>query len=177
MEAILSTQKNTKPFGHWSIWRRHEKAEEGIGPPFFSLFFLGGEGMASYQGLYLRNKIAPRVLAIIQPYGGARDLFLNADSPFYRTVDEAQVKPEWLLAGGYGGPFRCLLSGYHHIKDITLKTAQTIRYTYDLRGHSTLSIGKALREAEKSGFKTKGKNYRKTITRGIAIYQNVESNQ
>ena len=67
---LMEARRHCTPFGHWSIWQRHNTCDDRVGPPIFSLFFLAGEGIASFQGLYVWNHIAPKVCALIQPgYG------------------------------------------------------------------------------------------------------------
>lgn len=54
-----------KPFGHWAIFERLENFDANHGPKRFSLIYIGGEGVATYQALYWSNKITAKALAII----------------------------------------------------------------------------------------------------------------
>jgi len=59
-----------KPFAHWAVYERAEDFGEDHGPKRFSLIYVGGEGVATYQALYWSNKKTPKALAIIQPGTG-----------------------------------------------------------------------------------------------------------
>lgn len=117
---LQEAQKRCEPFGHWSVWEKASKdKEQGA---IISLLFLAGEGVACYQGLYLRNQISPQILAIIQPghsLGGNWTNFFNPDAPFWKTVKKG-VLPDKLLLGEcvqknlsfferyfYYAPYRC----------------------------------------------------------------------
>jgi len=56
-----------KPFAEWFIFERTEEYGEDHNPSRFSLLFICADGAAAYQALYLENRIAPKILAIIQP--------------------------------------------------------------------------------------------------------------
>lgn len=71
MTMAQATQDNS--FAQWTIFERIGGFGEEYGPKRFSLFFIRGEGAATYQALYGYNKVLPKVLAIIRPglgYGG-----------------------------------------------------------------------------------------------------------
>ena len=64
MENLHELERWAKPFGYWSVWK-HKESDLA-----FSLFYLGGEAYAVFQGLYVQNKEYPLYLAIIQPGHG-----------------------------------------------------------------------------------------------------------
>jgi hypothetical protein len=94
-----------EPFGHWSIWRRDEDKHDDYGPDLFSFLYFAGEMSAIYQGLYCRLRVAPLVLAIIQPgaLGGEWEM-VDADDSFFKEVvcSNPAGMPEYLLYGGLG---------------------------------------------------------------------------
>ena len=59
-----------RPFAHWAVYERLEDFDENHGPKKFSLLYIGGEGVATYQALYRANKKYARAVAIIQPGTG-----------------------------------------------------------------------------------------------------------
>ena len=87
-----------KSFGHWSIWHNRENGMA------FSLLFLGAEFCLIFQTLYLKNKIAPKYLAIIQP-GRADGImgwerFQDDCSHFHELVmNNPAGAPEFLVSG------------------------------------------------------------------------------
>ncbi|WP_164104439.1 hypothetical protein [Candidatus Laterigemmans baculatus] len=94
------------PFGVWSIHKRTEEYGPEHGPERFSLIYIGGDGVATFQALYHGNRVAPAVLAIIQPgtgFGGNWTDFEDPDAVLARSVlgNESGV-PEYLLYGGGG---------------------------------------------------------------------------
>lgn len=59
-----------KAFCKWTVYERDHLRGPQHGPTRFSLLYIGGEGVATYQALYWSNKTAPKALAIIQPGTG-----------------------------------------------------------------------------------------------------------
>jgi len=56
-----------KPFAKWIVYERVPEKGEDFGPNRFSLLYIGGEGIASYQAIYWTNNACPKAIAIIQP--------------------------------------------------------------------------------------------------------------
>lgn len=70
------------PFAEWMVFERNPEFDDAHGPARFSLLYIGADGVAAYQALYVGNNCAPRVLAIIQPgtgFGGNYTEFRDAD--------------------------------------------------------------------------------------------------
>lgn len=102
---LIEQERRCQPFGHWSVWQRYPDAPEDHGPQRFSFLYLAGEMSACYQGLYCWNRIAPTVLAIIQPgaIGGEWENTCSDSSFFKRVVRSNRAGlPPYLLHGGYG---------------------------------------------------------------------------
>lgn len=104
----LYNERDCIPFGHWSVWKRKADFPPEHGPAVFSFLFLGGEMSAVYQALYTRNKLKPKVLAIIQPgcMGGEWES-VTCESSFFKRVIQANPAgiPDYLLFGGFGRGF------------------------------------------------------------------------
>jgi len=47
-----------------------QKKDESYNPKRFSLLYIGGEGVATYQALYLSNRIKPKIVTVINPGTG-----------------------------------------------------------------------------------------------------------
>lgn len=96
-----------RPFADWYIFDRESGMDENHGPQRFSLIYICGDGIATYQALYWQNRTAPVVLTIIQPgfgFGGNYTEFCDPDRFLAWTVlhgNGAQI-PEYLAYGGYG---------------------------------------------------------------------------
>ncbi len=95
-----------RAFGVWSIYQRSEDFNSDHGPDCFSLLYIGGDGVATFQALYEGNRVAPAVVAVIQPghgSGGNWTNFEDADGIFARSVlENPSGTPEYLLFGGWG---------------------------------------------------------------------------
>jgi len=105
-QRLMEAQSRCHPFGHWSVWQRRKRLDERVGPRLFSFLFLGGEALASYQGLYSRNEITPKILAIIQPGHACGDNWTNFNdphAPLWDAISYGAGLPEFLLLGSYGG--------------------------------------------------------------------------
>jgi hypothetical protein len=102
-----SQYKDTwNPFVQWAVFERQVSRDRNHGPDRFSLLYLGGEGVASYQALYWGNKQRPKALAIIQP-GHAFGLnwtdYTEQGSPLHWVVKNNPAgAPTILYYGGYG---------------------------------------------------------------------------
>ena len=98
-----------KPFIRWTVYERDANRTEAHGPERFSLLYLGGEGVATYQALYWTNKISAKVLAIIQPgtgFGLNWTDFRAPGKPLHWVVNEnASGKPDIIYYGGYGSGY------------------------------------------------------------------------
>lgn len=104
-QRLMEAQQRCRPFGHWSIWRRKAKRGEHVGPRLFSFLFLGGEALACYEGLYSRNGMTPKVMAMIQPGHACGDNWTNfydPNAPLWRAVSAGAALPDYLLIGSYG---------------------------------------------------------------------------
>jgi hypothetical protein len=55
------------PFAKWIVYERVDEKGEEFGPKRFSLIYIGGEGIATYQAIYWTNNACPKAIAIIQP--------------------------------------------------------------------------------------------------------------
>lgn len=101
---LKSAQDRCEQFGHWSVWEKENEAStEKSQRNIISLLFIAGEGVACYQGLYLRNKVSPKILSIIQPghtLGGNWTNFFNPYAPFWKSVKNGKL-PDRLLLGEY----------------------------------------------------------------------------
>ena len=100
IELLGPRQEACRPFGHWSVWRTVGQGKKDEREDLFSFFYMGGEMSAIYQGLYSRNRIAPKILAVICPgfIGGEWEDVRGGDSFFHNVVDSNQAgMSEYLL--------------------------------------------------------------------------------
>jgi hypothetical protein len=94
------------PFGIWAILQRDDDHGPEHGPERFSLLYIGGDGVATFQALYYGNRRSPAVVAVIQPGTGFGDNWTDFEDPkqiFGRSVlNNPHGHPEYLLYGGWG---------------------------------------------------------------------------
>jgi len=95
-----------KPFINWTVYERDENQGDERGPEKFSLLYLGGEGVATYQALYWSNNFTAKALAIIQPgtaFGGNWTDFTAKDGALAWVVNNnPSGSPDIIYYGGYG---------------------------------------------------------------------------
>ena len=85
-------------FAQWTIFERLEGFGDEYGPKRFSLFFIRGEGAATYQALYVYNKVLPKVLAIIRPGLGCGGNYSDFEHVLLATMKmHSKGLPEKLL--------------------------------------------------------------------------------
>lgn len=97
------------PFAIWTVFDREDGYGEEHGPERFSLVFLCGDGVASFQALYHGNRCRPEVVAIIQPghgFGGNWTDFSVPGLIFSKSVQlNPAGRPDYLLYGGWARGF------------------------------------------------------------------------
>jgi hypothetical protein len=100
-----------RPYALWSVFERRADLGDEHGPWRFSLLYICGDGVATYQALFGGNNAIPRILAIIRPghaFGLNWTNFTEPNGFFARTVRRFSAQqPPYLLYGGHG-------SGYDH---------------------------------------------------------------
>lgn len=95
------------PFAKWIVYQRNQEKGADYGPARFSLLYIGGEGVATYQAIYWSNNVCPKIVAIIQP-GHAFGLNwtdFTAPEGFLHWVivnNPNQQLPAQIYFGGYG---------------------------------------------------------------------------
>jgi hypothetical protein len=98
-----------KPFGHWAVFERIEDFDENHGPKRFSLIYIGGEGVATYQALYWSNKTTAKALAIIQPGTGFglnwTDFGSSNGALAWVVMNNLFGKPDTIIYGGIGDSY------------------------------------------------------------------------
>ncbi|HEV7346923.1 hypothetical protein [Telluribacter sp.] len=91
-----------KPFCHWVVYERNAELGEEHGPKRFSLLFICGEGVATYQALYHTNRTSAKAVAIIRPgtgFGFNWTNFYEAEKPLYQVMMENPYgRPDLVLA-------------------------------------------------------------------------------
>ncbi len=112
------------PFAHWIVYDRLKEFTDDHGAKRFSLIYIGGEGVATYQALYWSNKKCPKILAIIQPghgFGFNWANFGDPDGPLEWVVyNNRYGRPDTILYGGSGSGYEVLnWKGYRLMDTIT----------------------------------------------------------
>lgn len=120
-------------FAHWVVFERNADRDVTHGPERFSLLFICGEGLATFQQLYCSRGLAPKMVCFIQCWGFAGNWtnFTGVGAPFHRTLLRyRECIPQWVCLGDsshidgaqkvrdleYTG-VRCL--GYHSLGSLT----------------------------------------------------------
>lgn len=124
-----------KPFIIWTVYERDENRDDSHGPEKFSLLYLGGEGVATYQALYWSNNISAKALAIIQPgtgFGLNWTDFCDPNGALSWVVNHnPSGQPDTIYYGGYSG-------GYNNLNWGNYKLTRTIKSYY---GHNAGEVG------------------------------------
>lgn len=88
-------------FAEWMIYDRLPEFPETHGPERFSLLYVGGEGVETFQSLYFSNRCVPSVVVMIKcdGFSGNWTEFLNPSQIFARSVmTNPAGRPEYVLA-------------------------------------------------------------------------------
>ncbi len=92
------------PFAHWAVFERDSDKGEEHGPKRFSLLYVGGEGLATFQQLYCHHHISPRMICFIQCWGFAGNWtnFTAANGDFALTLRrQPECIPDYFCVGSY----------------------------------------------------------------------------
>lgn len=90
-----------EPWAAWAVFDRRPERGDEHGPAAFSLLYVGLEGVAAFERLYVTHGAAPRAVAVLQPgkgFGGNWTDFRRSDGPLARAVmGHPAGVPVWLL--------------------------------------------------------------------------------
>ncbi len=93
------------PFALWAIFDRKDDVDASHGPDRFSLIYIGGDGVITYQSLYYSHGSSPNLVAIIQPgYGFGRNWtdFFDHRRIFAQSILASSGEgPDYIMVGGY----------------------------------------------------------------------------
>ncbi len=93
---LKSILERTTSFSHITIWKKNEK--------YLSIIYISAEAVHCYEQIFLKNKITPKVISIIQPghtLGGNWTNFFSSTSEFHNTISKGSI-PDYMLLGCYG---------------------------------------------------------------------------
>jgi hypothetical protein len=98
---------SVEPFQHWAVYERLPDAPPARGPLRWSLLYINAEALAVYHGLFRRNRMVPKALALIEPghrFGGNWTSFWDPEEPFHRMLQEdPRGMPQLVYCGGRFG--------------------------------------------------------------------------
>jgi len=133
LEEYLQYQSSFKtPFAHWAVYERLPEYDESHGVKRFSLLYIGGEGVATYQALYWSNKQTAKALAIVQPgtgFGLNYTDFRDSNKPLgWVVLQNTSGTPDTIIYGGIGNEYsdlnwqdykitETIISPYYNIPD------------------------------------------------------------
>lgn len=103
----LRVQADFSPYALWAIYDRRPEFDEVHGPARFSLLFVGGEGVATFQSLYYSNQCAPSVITLIRcdAFTGNWTQFFDPKKIFARSVmQNPHGTPDYLFCDYMQGP-------------------------------------------------------------------------
>jgi len=125
-DTFLGNDPDFKPFAHWAVYERDHRRGEEHGPKRFSLLFIGGEGLATFQRLYCHHHVHPKMICFLQCWGFAGNWtdFTSAHGSFCNTMRlHPECVPEWLCIGWYD-----VIESLIHIRNTEDLGVRAIRY-------------------------------------------------
>lgn len=126
--TFLGLTTDFLPFAHWVVYERNENKGALHGPERLSLLYIGGEGLATFQQLYVSRHIAPKMLCFIQCWGFAGNWtdFTNPQYSFAETIRRhCECTPEWICLGDCGN-----INGVQHLKGTEYLGVKAIAFSY-----------------------------------------------
>lgn len=140
MEAQRYLQYQEKwqlPFAHWALYERIESFDAGHGPKRFSLLYIGGEAVATYQALYWSHQKSAKALAIIQPGTGFGFNWTNfkdrKGALAWVVMNNAYGQPDLIFYGGNA-------SGYDHFNWEEYQYQSRIKPYYSGEAHGEVTL-------------------------------------
>ena len=104
-DTFLGSGREFPPYAHWAVFERDSYKDPLYGPERFSLIYVGGEGLATFQQLYCHWHIAPKMLCFIQCWGFAGNWtdFTDPDAAFATMLRRhPECIPERVCIGSSG---------------------------------------------------------------------------
>lgn len=107
--ANANADERVNPYAVWAVLERKDRTNPGHGPERFSLLYIFGEGVATYEALYNSNQICPTSIVLCGAdigFGRNWTLFEKKDGVFERVVmsNPAGI-PQFLFAWNRYDPF------------------------------------------------------------------------
>lgn len=94
------------PFAHWAVYERKPEYTDMHGPMRFSLLYIGGEGVATYQALYWSNQTTDRAVALVKPgtgFGLNWTNFMNGNKALgYVVTQNPHGHPDFIASDAAG---------------------------------------------------------------------------
>ena len=103
-DTFLGSAREFPPYAHWAVFERDPGKDILHGPERFSLLYVGGEGLATFQQLYCHHHVAPEMLCFIQCWGFAGNWtdFTAPGAAFATTLKRhPECIPECVCIGSY----------------------------------------------------------------------------
>jgi hypothetical protein len=127
---LKSLLDRTANFSHITIWKNDKK--------YLSIIYISAEAVHCYEQIFLKNKITPKVISIIQPghtMGGNWTNFFDIKSEFLETVRKGLL-PKFMLIGSYGNVnHRYQISFDHCNFEEVSESRTTVRNSNSNDGH------------------------------------------
>lgn len=127
---LASLLKKASNFSHITIWKKNEK--------YLSIIYISAEAVHCYEQIFLKNKVTPKVISIIQPghtMGGNWTNFFDIKSEFLETVRKGFL-PKFMLIGSYGNVnHRYQISFDHCNFEEVSESRTTVRNSNSNDGH------------------------------------------
>jgi hypothetical protein len=119
-----------KQFITWTVYERVNNRGDEHGPERFSLLYIGGEGVATYQALYWTNNAYATAIAIIQPgtgFGLNWTDFRDRNGALAWVINNNPAgQPNIIYYGGYGSGYTDFnWEGFAEIRTISPYYRQT----------------------------------------------------
>jgi hypothetical protein len=118
---VVDMPRNVNPFSYFVVLERANSLGEAFGPKRIALWFIFGDGVATFDAVYA-NENAVRPFAFVHQDHGFGGNYTNfgEEGLLYVIAERSSVFPEFILHGQGGTGIRW--AGYNEVDGVTTST-------------------------------------------------------
>ena len=110
----LNMPRYTNQFSYFVVLEKEPSSVETLGPNRLALWFISGDGVATYDAVYANENAIPPFVFVHQDHGfGGNYTNFGNDGLLHAIAEQSNVYPRFILHG-QGGTGRCEVSACSH---------------------------------------------------------------
>jgi hypothetical protein len=118
---VVDMPRNVNPFSYFVVLERANSLGEAFGPKRIALWFIFGDGVATFDAVYANQNAIPPFVFVHQDHGfGGNYTNFGNDGLLHAIAERSNVYPRFILHGQGGTGVRW--AGYNEVDGVTTST-------------------------------------------------------